>query len=249
MYKRFADFYSTGPYATYSAHMAEQLESILKRIGTSVRTVLDVACGEGTFAVAAASMGFAVTGIDLSEEMLTLARDKAAREGVSVEFLQDDMRTMEFERAFDLATCWYDSLNYILELDELKRTFKAVANALTEDGCFVFDMNTTYGLAVNWQRQRCYVQQESADVFEVHRASYDYETNIATLRITGFSQQNGRWTRMDEVHKERGYSLDEITQCATSAGFGEIARWGDIREMTESTPQSGRIWFAMQKNT
>lgn len=249
VYERFADFYSAGPYTSYSAHMAEQLESIVRRMGISVRTVLDVACGEGTFAVAAARKGFVVTGIDVSEHMLTLARERAAREGVSVEFLVRDMRTMEFDRAFDLATCWYDSLNYILKLDELKRTFVAVANALGEDGCFVFDMNTMYGLAVNWQRQSCYVQQETAEIFEVHRATFDYESNIATLRITGFLQQDSRWTRIDEVHEERGYSLDEINRCAEHAGFREIAQWGDIRDMTEPTPQSGRIWFAMQKGT
>jgi SAM-dependent methyltransferase len=179
--------------------------------------------------------------------MLILAREKAARNGVDVEFQLDDMRTMTFDGVFDLATCWYDSLNYILKLDELQRTFMAVANALGNEGCFLFDMNTVYGLAVNWQRHGCYVQQETTDIFEVHRASFDFETSIASLRITGFLQRDGRWIRIDEVHRERGYSLEEINQCAACAGFREIARWGNIRDMTEPTPESGRIWFAMQK--
>jgi ubiquinone/menaquinone biosynthesis C-methylase UbiE len=248
VYRDFAYLYARGPYPEYSALMAEQLETVLDRIGSIPKTVLDVACGEGTFAVAAAKRGLRVTGIDFSETMLALARERAAREGVSVEFLLRDMRSMGFDKAFDLATCWYDSLNYILNLGELERAFLAIANALTDDGYFVFDMNTVFGLAVNWQRQSCYVQQDTAEIFEVHRADFDYETNVATLRVTGFLQRNGRWSRIDEVHRERGYSLDEIRQCGAQAGFREIARWGDIRAMTPPTPKSGRIWFALQKH-
>jgi SAM-dependent methyltransferase len=228
--------------------MAEQLRIMMERVGIAGKTLLDVACGEGTFAVAAAKKGFAVTGVDLSQNMLELAREKAARDGVAVEFKLADMRTMALNGSFDLATCWYDSLNYLLELDELQRTFVAVATALRENGCFLFDMNTVYGLTVNWQRQRCYVQQDKAEIFEVHRTSFDFETMIATLRITGFLRQKGRWVRVDEVHRERGYSLEDIAACAVHAGFREIARWGNIRDMTEPTPESGRIWFAMRKD-
>jgi len=67
IYEAFAGLYARGPYPEYSVHMAEMLPTVLKRIGARPTSILDVACGEGAFAVKATKMGFSVTGIDLSE--------------------------------------------------------------------------------------------------------------------------------------------------------------------------------------
>jgi len=164
-----------------------------------------------------------------------------------VEFLLQDMRSLPFEERFDLVTCWFDSLNYLLELEDLERTFAGACRALKKSGLFIFDMNTIYGLAVNWQRLPCYVQQDTPWLFEIHRPSYDCEKNIATLRITGFMKEGDRWTRMDEEHKERGYTLEEIRQCLKEVGLQELACWGNLQEMSEPKPDSDRVWFVMQK--
>jgi SAM-dependent methyltransferase len=247
IYERFAYFYAKGPYLQYSDRMAELFPAVLERFDAQPQTILDIACGEGTFAVAMAKRGFRVTGVDLSPRMLQFARERAEQENVEVEFLLQDMRSLPFEGRFDLVTCWFDSLNYILELEDLTKTFAGACRALKKPGLFIFDMNTIYGLAVNWQRNLCYVQQDSAELFEIHRPSYDFERNIATLRITGFAKEGDRWTRMDEVHKERGYTLRDIRQCLKEVDFQELACWGNLAEMSEPKPDSGRVWLVVQK--
>jgi len=247
IYNRFACFYAQGPYPEFSRRMAELLPAVLERFGAKPRTILDIACGEGTFAVAMAKKGFQVTGVDLSPQMLQFARERAERENVKVEFLLQDMRSLAFEEGFDLVTCWFDSLNYLLELEDLGKTFTGVYRALRKPGLFIFDMNTIYGLAVNWQRYPCYVQQDTPELFEIHRPSYDFTWNLATMRITGFRKEEDRWTRMDEVHRERGYTLEEIRHCLKEAGFQELACWGSLEEMSEPKPDSGRVWFVVQK--
>lgn len=194
-----------------------------------------------------AKKGFQVTGVDLSPRMLQFGRERAEQENVKVEFLLQDMRSLPFEGRFDLVTCWYDSLNYLLELEDLTKTFAGVCRALKKAGLFIFDMNTIYGLAVRWQRHPCYVQQDTPQLFEIHRPSYDFERNIATLRITGFVKEGNEWTQLDEEHKERGYTLKEIRQCLKKVGFQELACWGSLQEMSEPKPDSGRVWFVMQK--
>jgi hypothetical protein len=99
-------------------------------------------------------------------------------------------------------------------------------------GVFLFDMNTIYGLAVGWQRKQCYIQQNASEVFEVHRTSYDYERQIASVQITAFIQQGDLWERIDELHQERGYPLDEIRACLLAAGFEVLAVLGSLREMS-----------------
>ena len=138
IYQRFAYFYAQGPYPQYSEGMAKLLPATLERFEAQPQTVLDLACGEGTFAVAMAKKGFQVTGVDLSPQMLQLAKERAEKGNANVEFALQDMRALSFEESFDLATCWFDSLNYLLELEDLEKTFAGVYRALKKPGLFIF---------------------------------------------------------------------------------------------------------------
>lgn len=247
IYKGFARFYARGPYPEFSRTVADLLPRVLEKFGAKPRTVLDLACGEGTFAVEMARRGYQVTGVDLSPEMLEFAQDKAKQAGVEVRFIQQDMRQLNLDERFDLVTCWYDSLNYLLEYDELVRTFRNVAQVLNPGGLFIFDMNSRYGLAVHWQRHPAYVQQDTEELFEIHRPSYDFERDIAIMKITGFYREGKRWRRIDEEHKERGYTLAQIRQALGGAGFAELACWGNLREMTPPKPDSGKFFFVARR--
>jgi len=247
IYEKFAYFYKKGEYSQYSERMAELLPSLLERFGAKPQTLLDLACGEGTFAVTMAKKGFQVTGVDISTHMLKFARERAEENNVSVEFLHEDMRSLSFEEEFDLVTCWFDSLNYLLKLEDLEKTFGGVWRTLKKAGLFIFDMNTIFGLAVDWQRKPCYVQQDTPELFEIHHPSYDYEKKIAVLRITGFIKHENGWMRMDEEHKERGYSLEEVRKCLKKTGLQELACLGSLQEMSEPKENTTRIWFVVQK--
>lgn len=247
LYEEFARFYAAGPYPGYSKRMSDLLPAVLARLGARPRTLLDLACGEGTFAVAQAAAGLEVTGIDLSPRMLEFARRRAASEQVRAAFTLGDMRSLAPAPTFDLVTCWYDSLNYLLEPAELTAAFRGAEAALTPGGHFIFDMNTVYGLAVLWRSQPCYLIQEGPEVFEVHANSYDFDTRIATKRIVGFFKRAGSWGRIEEVHAERGYTLDEIRTCLADAGLRAAHCWGSFQDMTRPGPEAGRVWFVADK--
>lgn len=248
IYSDFATLYASGDYPEYSAQIAKLLPSIFQKIGLRPHKILDLACGEGTFAVAMAKHAFKVTGVDQSPEMLALARQKAKTEKVHVHFLQMDIRQLKMEMKFDLVTCWFDSLNYITDYADLKSTFQGIAAVMKPGGMLIFDMNTIYWLVTLAQRHSCVVERETANIFQVHRHSYDFETCIATFHITGFVKENDRWLRrIDEIHKERGYTLDEIRSCLRAAQLSELACWEDLEKQTPLTPQSRRVYFICKK--
>ena len=190
IYDQFASAYQRGPYVRFSGNLVESvLPDYLEEMGIQPSSILDVACGEGTLAVGMAKLGHKVTGIDQSQRMIDLAERRAQEEGVDVSFYVEDMRSIPFKGEFDLVTCFFDSLNYLLTIRDLHQAFKNAYNALAPGGFYIFDMNTIYGLAVDWMREETYIQNEAKDFIEIHRQSYDYENQIATMDITIFVQQ------------------------------------------------------------
>ncbi len=248
IYRGFAEIYANGPYLVYSKRVADLLPGMLKASSTKPESLLDLACGEGTFAIIQAQQGMRVTGVDASPELLRFARTRASQAGVEVMFLEQDMRSLRLEASFDLVTCWYDSLNYILDYVDLVRVFRNVAQVLNPGGLFIFDMNTIHGLAVEWQHQSpAHVQQDTDTVFEIHRPRYDSKQSIATLRITAFVRKDSHWRRIDEEHRERGYALTDIKRALDEAGLRQLACWGNPWEMSPPRPDSGRVFVIAQR--
>ncbi len=244
LYNDFAQVYAKGDYPTLSQAVAEILPNVLKEYKIPLKgKLLDVACGEGSFALAMTKTGWEVTGIDQSEEMLRLARHRAQQAQLNIQFIKHDMRFLDFTDEFDLATCWFDSLNYMLTKDDLQSTFNNIARALKPGGWFIFDMNTTYGLAVEWQKEKCYVRQETPDLLELHRTDYDFENNKACVTITWFVREGEVWQKFEEKHVERAFPIEEIEDCLEYAGFKVVGKFGSIRHQKPLQSDNNRVWF------
>ncbi len=232
----------------FSGNLVESvLPDFLDEMGIQPSSLLDVACGEGTYAVGMAKLGYQVTGIDQSQRMINLAKTRAQEEGVDVNFLVEDMRAIPYEGEFDLVTCFFDSLNYLLTIRDLHQAFKGAFRALAPGGFYIFDMNTIYGLAVDWMREETYIQNEAKDFIEIHRQSYDYENQIASMDITIFVQKGDLWERIDETHQERGYPIADIQFLLNETGFVIHGMYGSLKNRTDVQSTSPRVWFIARK--
>lgn len=249
IYQRFAPFYQRGPYVHFSQELAETvLPEYLDMINFHPVTLLDIACGEGSFAVAIAAAGYRVSGVDQSAEMIALARERARAASLEVDFSVEDMRNLQFVEEFDLVTCFFDSLNYLLTVRDLQAAFRSAHAALRPGGYFIFDMNTIHGLAVNWMREKIYVQNEADNFIEYHRHEFDYENLVATMEITIFTRSSGElWERIQETHRERGYPIADLQFLLTETGFEIKAIYGSLRKRTELQTDSPRVFFVVQK--
>lgn len=253
IYQGFARIYTKRLWPDYSRGMAKLLPELIKKYGIHPEKALDIACGEGTFVIEMAKAGFKMTGVDLSPEMLKLAAEKAAKENIGIDFVNRDMREIEFNGEFDLATCWFDSLNYLLTTDDLARTFSNIARALKPGGYFIFDIRTVYGLMdyfgfnISMAAHPCAVLLDSPEAFVLSRPEWDYQSDTATWRITGFLQDGGNWERVEETHRLRGYEIEDVRTAAGKAELTEIDCFGDLLEMSGPGPDSKRLWFVMKK--
>src|SRR6266511_3047789 len=222
----FAEVYSRFGYSEFSARVAKLLPKVLARLHTKPREILDMTCGEGTFAVAMAKKGYRVSGVDRSAGMLTLARRKAREAHVNVRFIKKDVRSLPFKEEFDLVTSWYDSLNYLLRSDDLARAFAGAFRALRPGGV---------------------VEVDARNAFVVHRSTWNARSRVATLKVTCFVRHDGRWSRIDELHRERAYQLPAIRSSLRRAGFVEVACWGSIRHMTPPRRGDRKYWIGARR--
>ncbi|HOW92160.1 MAG TPA: class I SAM-dependent methyltransferase [Anaerolineaceae bacterium] len=250
MFDRFARIYARGKYPGFSQEMAAILPSIIKKykIPTNgTKKLLDVACGEGSFSVEMAKKGWTVTGVDLSDEMLRLAKHRAKQENVQVSYIKQDMRFIDYQNEFDMVTCWFDSLNFLTTQNDLQSAFNSIARSLKPNGWFLFDMNTIYGLAVYWQKERSLIQQETADLLELHSTKFDFEKNLAQLRITWFIKSGALWERYEETFVERAFSIEEIETSLEYAGLHVVEKAGSLNPLAPLTSTSNRAWFLTRK--
>src|SRR6056297_124319 len=101
--------------------------------------ILDVGCGTGRHAIELTQRGYSVTGVDLSESMIDRAREKAAAQGLDIDFRQGDARRLPFENEFDVAIMLCEGGFPLMETDEMNfAILKSVTRALRSPGKFIF---------------------------------------------------------------------------------------------------------------
>lgn len=128
----------------YDDSMGKRTESIkniyniIYGINPKAKKILDVACGTGYLLKYFRGLGFKVTGVDLSKEMLNIASKRVP----GAKLYQQDMARLNVDDTFDVITCVFDSINHLLGFNNWKNFFWLSYNHLSNKGIFIFDMNT-----------------------------------------------------------------------------------------------------------
>ena len=216
---------------------------ILNKEGLQPRTAVDLACGTGSVALLLAQQGMQVTAVDMSEEMLCVASEKAQKLENPPMFVCQKLQELSLPKGVDLAVCALDSIDYITDPVDCKEAIHRVYRALNPGGCFIFDVNTPEKLkAMDGQ----VFLDEDDDVYCVWRGSFDPDTNICTYGMDLFQRQGNCWQRSGEEHCEYAYSQAELVQYLKDAGFTHIRVYGD-RTFAAPTEGEQRIYLKARK--
>ena len=216
---------------------------ILEREGVNPRTAVDLACGTGSVSVILAQKGLQVTGVDLSEEMLTVACQKGWELEHPPVFVCQDLTRLRLPKAVDLAVCALDSLDYITDPEACARAIQRIHKVLNPGGIFIFDVNTPEKLrAMDGQ----VFLDEDDDVYCVWRGAFDDETNICSYGMDLFQRRGNVWERTFEEHREYAYSEAQLRSYLKAAGFTHIEVYAD-RRFEAPRPGEQRIYFKARK--
>lgn len=220
-------------------------KTLLRRHGVTATTVLDLACGTGSLSVLLAKHGYEVLGVDRSEEMLTVAAEKAMElEENQPFFVAQPMQRLKIPEPVDACVCALDSINYVTKPQDVQKAFRRVYESLRPGGLFVFDINTPYKLeGLDGQ----VFLDETEDSYCVWRAVYDKRHSLCRYGMDLFQQANdGLWERSFEEHVERAYTPEELSQWLTDAGFAQVERFANLRLEAPEADEL-RIFFAAKK--
>ena len=207
------------------------------------KSAVDLACGTGSISVILAEKGMRVIGVDLSEEMLTVAFDKASGMEHPPVFVKQPLEQLHLPKAVDMAVCALDSLDYIVDNDCCREAIFRVYKALNPGGIFIFDVNTPEKLrAMDGQ----VFLDEDEDVYCVWRGEFDESTQICSYGMDLFQKEGNLWRRSFEEHREYAYTQEQLTGYLKEAGFTHIEVYGD-RKLAPPVQGEQRIYIKARK--
>jgi len=250
---------------------AEYLIGLLKENGVAEGLVCELGCGTGQLTRRLAAAGYDMIGIDLSEEMLDVAREQeygayepegdADEEDITTEptilYLQQDMREFELYGTVSAVVSICDSMNYMTTDEDLLKVFRLVNNYLDKDGVFIFDMNTEYKYKELMGDTT--IAENREEVSFIWENLYDEEKRLNEYCLTLFTKAETEeeeeeeeeedaplYEKYEEVHLQRAYPLEEVKRMLAEAGMTFVAAYNVLTHETPG-PECERMYIVAKE--
>lgn len=220
------------------------IKKLLERQGIRDGAVVDLACGTGEITRRLADAGYQVTGVDLSEEMLMIAREKC---DAGVLLLHQDMRKLELAETVKAVVCICDGMNYICSEEDLQQVFRQVNLFLEEGGIFLFDMKTEYFYREVLGNRVITDNREDASYIWENIYYEDEKKNEYLLTVYELvDDERDLFLRTDELHCQKAYDVKTVADCLREQGFSKVEVFEALT--FEAPPeQTERIYFIAHK--
>ncbi len=219
---------------------ADYIENLFDMYGVNPKLVCDVACGTGNITIPLARRGYDMIGVDISENMLNIAREKA--EGLDILFLNQNMADIDLYGSMGAFLCMIDGINYVIAPKLLLRFFTRVKQCfLDNDGVFIFDISSEYKLR-NVIGSETFVHCGDK-IFYSWQNRFIESKRLSDMFLTFFVKRGALYERFEERHLQRAYSVREITCLLKRAGFTRIDTYGEL-SFEKPREDEERIVFA-----
>lgn len=202
------------PYEEWCGYLA----GLLQEYEVTDGLLLDLGCGTGTMTRLLAAKGYDMIGIDISGEMLQIAMEKQSEEMKNILYLQQDMCDFELYGTVRAVISICDSMNYLLDEEELVQVFSLVNNYLDPGGIFIFDLNTRFKYETLLGDATITENREGGSF--IWENFYDADSGINEYDLTLFIRDaDGRYVKYEETHYQRAYDLETVKRALQAGGL------------------------------
>jgi len=200
----------------------KEIDHLVELLGLpSEASILDLCCGPGRHSIDMSRRGFEVTGVDRTEQYLAVARDKAAWEGLKIEFVQEDMRKFVRPGAFDAALSMFTSFGYFDDSEDDRIVAENVFRSLKTGGKWVIDLIGKEVLARIFQA-RDWDEMDDTIILEERTPNADW----SIMNMRWILVKNGRTEEF--ILNLRMYSARELSDLLKSVGFSKTSVYGSL---------------------
>lgn len=229
------------PYAEWCSAVTEYL----RRNGRSSGRMLELGCGTGTFTMLMAREGFEMTGIDMSSDMLREACRKRKETKLEITYEQQDMRVFESDVKFPAIISVCDSVNYMENDFDLKSVMERVADTLTDDGIFIFDLKTP----AYYKRLGNQVFTDSIDDGTyVWENDFDEETGDNSYYITFFiRKKHGLYEKYIEEHTQHAFTDMDVRNAASKAAL-KVREVLGMNMKGDADWEAERVYYVLERD-
>ena len=257
-YQDFAYVYDEFMDATPYDEWSIRIDKLIRKYGVSSASrnaedtleseknlVVDLGCGTGTLTEILYEKGYDMIGVDNSDSMLSVAMEKKSASGSEILYLLQDMRELELYSTVGTVISVCDSINYILDEEELLEVFNRVNNYLYPGGIFIFDFNTDYkyGQVIGDTT----IAENREDCSFIWENYYDEETSINEYEVTIFvKEEDDLFRKFTETHFQKGYTAEKIGELVEKAGM-QLVVMKDADTDGDVTAESERIYVVAKE--
>jgi len=258
-YHQFANIYDflmrEAPYEKWEAILKQLLENNIDDIKLNNYPnfrykVADIGCGTGNLCFYLASLGHEVIGVDLSEEMLTVAEQKRNESSMPIKrkinFLCQDMRFLKLPTTVDIVVSFCDSLNYLQTSSDLNNTFRNVYNQLKDDGFFIFDILSIEKMRNEIGNEKHF--EVSDETICIWQNFWNEQEQLLHYDVSFLVQQNDDlYKRFDEYHIQKGYTIEKVRAILSNNNFIIIKEFADFTFDSNIESAKDRYFWIVRK--
>ncbi|USK44102.1 class I SAM-dependent DNA methyltransferase [Cytobacillus oceanisediminis] len=239
-YSEYDDFayYYNKHWGTFNITLMKSVRELFLKSLPARGKILDLCCGTGQFANRLSSLGYDVTGIDISKNMIEVAQSSKTK----AKFIVGDITDYYTGETYDGITSIFDSLNHILKEEDLGKVFQIAFNSLNKGGVLFFDMLMEEGFKDYWNSKNSKVTDNHV---YIDNSYYDNETKLGTHVFTIFQNLDG-WQRIDGKVTERAYKLETVLNLLYAAGFDKCESFHFEKDLN-IVNRNGRYLFVCKK--
>lgn len=245
-YQKFAYLYDELMKDVPYDNWVELIKKSAEKYNVHGKRLLDLACGTGELSVRLSAHGYDVTGVDLSDDMLTVAQSKAVSKGLNILFYQQNMAELDGLGSFDVIGVFCDSLNYLQSEQEVVNTFHHVYQHLSEHGLFIFDVHSIYKIMQVFMNQTFALNEDEIS-YIWHSYQGEHPNSVEhDLSFFVLDEKSGQYERYDELHFQRTYSIEVYESWLLETGFELLEVVGDF-ESKPPQAEAERLFFICRK--
>ena len=217
-------FYGDKPYAAEAQFIDQQLQAAGVKPGSNL---LDVACGTARHAIEFARLGYRVTGVDYSEDMLKRARHRVAESGFNIDLQQQDMRSLDLGLSrFDAITCLFDSIGYVLTNQSVSESLGRLHQHLNPCGIIAIEFWHAAAMLRSYDAVRARRWSTSTgEVLRISETTLDVARQTSTVAYSVYElRPDGTYSSFQETQQNRYFLVQEMSALLKAASL-EPLQW------------------------